>query len=250
MKEEAKNSMTEKAAPAEAEAVRMQRFRAVRRLLRAEIYYGAALAAFAVLTAFVYFNAYFGWDLRAARAIQSVPGLYDLMRLVSRAGDGWMPFVLTGTTALVFFLLRRRSECFGIIFSAGGSAIVARLFKMAVARPRPAADLVTVFSEGDLLSFPSGHVTFYVTYFGFLFFAAYALLPRGSVARRLALFLTALPVLLIGLSRVYLGRHWPSDTLGAYLMGGLWLALALDLYRRWKRRRAIASDPATPRVEP
>lgn len=216
---------------------RRQRFRAVRRLMRAEVYYGAGLAAFAALTAFAYFNAYFGWDLRTARAVQSVEGIHGFMRFVSLAGDGWTPYALTGAAALVFFLFRRKSEAFGVLFSAGGSGIVARLIKMSVGRPRPAADLVNIFAEGDFLSFPSGHVTFYVTYFGFLFFVAYALLPRGSLARRLALILTALPVLLIGLSRVYLGRHWPSDTLGAYLMGGLWLALALDLYRRWKKRR-------------
>ncbi len=223
---------------------RPQRFRAARRLLRAELYYGAALVAFAVLSAFVYFNTYFGWDLRVTRALQGVPGLFGFMSFVSLAGDKWAPFALTGATALVFLLFRRKSEALGIIFSAGGSAIVARLIKVSVARPRPAADLVTIFTEGDLLSFPSGHVTFYVTYFGFLFFAAYALLPRGSFARRLALIVTALPVLLIGFSRVYLGRHWPSDTLGAYLMGGLWLALALDLYRRRKQRGTATSNEA------
>ena len=222
----------------EAPAERRQRFRAVRRLMRAEVYYGAALAAFALLTAFAYFNAYFGWDLRAARAVQSVEGIHGFMRVVSLVGDGWTPYALTGATALVFLLLRRKSEAAGLFFSAAGGGIVVHLIKMSVGRPRPAADLVRIFTEGDTLSFPSGHVTFYVTYFGFLFFVAYALLPRGSLARRLALALTALPVLLVGLSRVYLGRHWPSDTLGAYLMGGLWLALALDLYRRRKSRRA------------
>ena len=225
------------AAAVEAPEERRQRFRAVRRLMRAEVYYGAALAAFALLTAFAYFNAYFGWDLRAARAVQSVEGVYGFMRVVSMVGDGWTPYALTGATALAFLLFGRKSEAAGLFFSAAGGGIAARVIKMSVGRPRPVAELVNVFGEGDDLSFPSGHVTFYVTYFGFLFFAAYALLPRGSLARRLALVATALPVLLVGLSRVYLGRHWPSDTLGAYLMGGLWLALALDLYRRLKKRR-------------
>jgi undecaprenyl-diphosphatase len=108
--------------------------------------------------------------------------------------------------------------------------------KYVVARPRPTLEHVRVSGEWAHESFPSGHVTFYVCFFGFLFFVAFALLPRGSFVRRVALVLTALPVALVGLSRIYLGAHWPSDTLGAYLLSGLWLALSLHLYRRWKQK--------------
>lgn len=63
--------------------------------------------------------------------------------------------------------------------------------------------------------------------------------------RRLALLLTTLPILLIGLSRVHQYAHWPSDTLGAYLLGGLWLAFSLDMYRRMKVRSALPTARAT-----
>lgn len=219
------------------------RRRAVRRLLRAEIVYIVAIAAFAVLAIFASLEPYFGWDLKVSSQFNwttfTPPGLLALMRVVSFFGNRWIPYALTTATAIVFLLFRRRSEAAGIVFSAGGSALVNSLLKMLIARPRPAADLIPTYRDMITQSFPSGHVTFYVCYFGFLFFVAYALLPRGSISRRAALTLTALPILLVGLSRVYLGAHWPSDTIGAYLWSGVWLAVSLRVYRRWKVRRTF-----------
>ncbi len=208
----------------------------MRRLLRAEVYYGMALIAFAVLTLFAYLSPYFSWDLRASQAIQSLnfAGMFGFMRFVSFFGNSWYPYALAVLTIIVLFAFRFRFEAAGLALSTGGSALLNKLIKTAIARPRPRTDLVSVFGILDSQSFPSGHVTFYVCYFGFLFFVAYALLPRGSFARRAMLTLLALPILLVGLSRIYLGAHWPSDTLGGYLFSGLWLGFSLDMYRRWK----------------
>jgi undecaprenyl-diphosphatase len=224
---------------------RLQRRLAALRLWRAEMIYILALAAFAALALLARHAAYFDWDLAAARTLQNlpVPGLFGFMRAVSIIGDGWNPYALAALTVALLLALRRRSEAMGLLFSAGGSALVNALIKTLIARPRPGADLVAVFRPLKSQSFPSGHVTFYVCYFGFLFFVAFALLPRGSLLRRLALGAAALPVTLVGLSRVYLGEHWPSDALGAYLLGGVWLALSLDLYRRWKERAAFRRQP-------
>src|SRR5919206_925162 len=209
----------------------LRRRRESRHLWRAEVFYAAGLAAFAVLAVLAHAYAYFAWDLSAARAVQSIdaPWWAGLMDWVSVFGNRWHPHALTAAVALVFFLRRRRSECFGLILSAGGGALVNRILKVLIARPGPSAELVGFAYRSDELSFPSGHVMFYVCFFGFLFFAAYALLPRGTNRRRAALALSALPVLLIGLSRVYLRAHWPSDTLGAYVLGGLWLAFSLEM---------------------
>lgn len=217
---------------------KVSRPRAVRRLRRAQVIYLVGLAAFAVLALFAHFYSYFGWDLRVAQTLQSfdAPALAAFMRAVSVIGNTWHPYALTAVTVIVLFWLNFRSEAVGLTLCAGGSAMLNGLLKIIIARPRPTTDLVNVVRALHTRSFPSGHVTFYVCYFGFLFFAAYALLPRGSIARRIALALLALPVLLVGLSRVYLGAHWPSDALGAYLFGGLWLAFSLRMYRHWKER--------------
>lgn len=226
---------------------RARRRRESRKLLRALVFYFAGLATFAVLAVLAHEYSYFAWDLRAARFIQSFEAGWwaSLMWWVSVFGNGVTPHLIATATALVFFAFRRRSEAFGVALSAGGGAIINRVLKVIIARPRPSADLVGFAYRSDELSFPSGHVMFYVCYFGFLFFVAYALLPRGSRVRRAALVLTALPVLFIGVSRIYLRAHWPSDALGAYVLGGLWLGFSLAMYRRWKRRASFHAAAAS-----
>lgn len=222
----------------------VSRPRAARRLRRAETYYFIALPLFAVLAIFAYLYPYFSFDLATTRFLQSFnsPLLLDLMRLASIAGNGITPHSITAVTIILFLLFRRRSEAAGLLLAAGGSAILNSIIKLVIHRPRPAAALVTLFDSPGSLSFPSGHVTFYVCYFGFLFFAAYAILPRGSLLRRLSLTLAAIPVLLVGVSRIYLGAHWLSDTLGAYLWSGVWLGFSLEMYRRWKARATFHSE--------
>jgi membrane-associated phospholipid phosphatase len=214
------------------------RRRAVRRLLRAEVIYVTAMVVFALLALLAHFNTYFAWDLIISRSLQSLnsPAMFVFMRGVSLFGDQLIPWGLAGVTIIIFLVTGRRSEAAGLLLSTGGGQFLNSILKRLIARPRPSNDLIEVFRSLTTQSFPSGHVTFYVCYFGFLFFASYALLARGSMVRRVCLTITALPVLLIGMSRVYLGAHWPSDTLGAYLSSGLWLAFSLHMYRKWKER--------------
>lgn len=222
------------------------RRRAIRRLWRAETIYVVALGAFAILAIFAYLDPYFGWDLRFSTAFNwstfTPPGLFPLLRFMSVFGNSFTPYAMTVVMVIIFLLFRRRSEAAGLTMSVAGSALINSTLKLVISRPRPSSDLVPIYRNTVTQSFPSGHVTFYVCFFGFLFFVAFALLPRGSALRRLALTITALPVLLVGLSRIYLGAHWPSDTLGAYLWSGVWLAFSLEMYRRWKERRTLHGE--------
>jgi undecaprenyl-diphosphatase len=52
----------------------------------------------------------------------------------------------------------------------------------------------------------------------------------------------ALLIALVGISRVYLGEHWPSDVFGAYLLGSLWLTLTVYVYR-WGKPRFFKNQP-------
>ena len=219
----------------------LRRLAAARRLWRAEVLFLVGLALFAVLALYAKAYAYFAWDERVADAVQSIslPGTRALMFAGSFFGDGPNGWIVSGAALLIFLTYGRRSEAAGLFLSTAGGATLSRLIKHVIARPRPTLEHVRVSGEWAHESFPSGHVTFHVCFFGFLFFVAFALLPKGSLKRRALCALAALPVLLVGLSRVYLGAHWPSDTLGAYLLSGLWLAVSLHLYRRWKERSTL-----------
>jgi undecaprenyl-diphosphatase len=88
-------------------------------------------------------------------------------------------------------------------------------------------------------SFPSGHVLNFTATFGFLAFLAW------HARRPVVTVLCLLPPLAIAMSRLYLGEHWPSDVLGGFLFGGLWLALTIRVYRWVGHRRQVHGSPVT-----
>lgn len=222
-----------------AEQITVSPMRAALRARRLEILLGAGLSLYAVLAALAYRYAYFSWDLKLARRIQavSIPGFDTLMDWTSMPGNGWTAWVLVSLTAIVLALIRFKLEGAICLASASLGALIDRLMKAVVARPRPDEAVVQVLGDFKHESFPSGHVFFYVSFFGFLFFLVYVLLKPRPL-RRILLVVVGAPVVLIGVSRVYLGAHWPSDVIGAYLSGGVWLVVMIELYRRLKARSA------------
>ena len=105
------------------------------------------------------------------------------------------------------------------------------LVKLIIQRPRPSPDLVHVVKMMNDYSFSSGYVMYYTAFLGFIRFLAFTLL-RKSWLRTLILVVFGAMILLVGVSRVYLGQHWMSDVAGAYLLGSLALVLIIAVYRR------------------
>lgn len=215
----------------------VSRPRAIRRARWAEMSFLAALIGCAALALLAHRYAYFEWDLAIAQRVQSVTiaGFDTLMTGVSLLGSGWLPWLLVVTAALLLIKAGLRTEGYITLAGPGLGWPVNRLLKFLIGRPRPTDSLVHVTGKFYYESFPSGHVFFFVEFFGFLFFLAYVLLKPGRL-RHASLIVLGLLIFLVGVSRVYLGAHWPSDVAGAYLAGGIWLVLMIEVYRRLKAK--------------
>jgi len=200
-------------------------------------------SAFALLTFLVKTRSSFALDLEISRASQSLdaPLFAWLMSLVSWPGFSPQAMILTGLVVLLIYGFGLRWEALTTLTAVLSSAALNLLVKNLIQRPRPLPDMVTVLATLNSYSFPSGHVMFYVSFLGFIGLLAYSLL-KPSFQRSLLLIFSGGLVALIGISRIYLGHHWASDVLGAYLLGCLTLVANIQLYR-WGKPRFFVQQP-------
>ncbi|TAK34985.1 MAG: phosphatase PAP2 family protein [Chloroflexota bacterium] len=192
--------------------------------------------AFVVLAVAAHQANAFPGDVFITRQLQSIDSpIFDaLMEAVTRIGFFVPSSIIVILCALGFAIARRPVEVLFILLTATGDGIT-ELVKILVARPRPSSNVVNVFETLREYGFPSAHVTHYVIFYGFLFFLFWTLLP-GSWLRTVALLVPVALMLLVGPSRIYLGAHWASDVLGAYLLGGLWLVILIEAYSTCKEK--------------
>lgn len=209
-------------------------------------YVVAATIAFGVLFIYARTIAYFAFDVTVEHWVQSFnPYWFDaLMRFVSAVGFSPQAEILTGLIILFLIAIGLRWEALMLTFAEVGVSSLGALVKVIVQRPRPTSALVNVFAPISDYSFPSGHVLLFTAFLGFLFFLLYTLVPH-STRRTLGLALFGALIALVGVSRVYLGEHWPSDVVGAYLLGSLWLTLTIYLYG-WGKPRFFVNQPLAP----
>ncbi len=177
-------------------------------------------------------------DHTAATAVHELitPGLTTFFLVVTALASIEAIALVSLAGVVVFGAWRRWLLFITWLIAAGGSVVLILLLKAHFARPRP-------YLEQPLLletyySFPSGHAMEAVVLYGMLaYFAVLAL--RTGWARAAVVFGTSLLVLLIGLSRMYLGVHYLSDVAAGFAAGGAWLSLCIttmELVRRGRRR--------------
>lgn len=123
-----------------------------------------------------------------------------------------------------------------LLVSMGGGFILNQLLKFCFHRARPASALITQLG----LSFPSGHAMMSMAFYGCLAWLVVQHGRRWGVAAALVVF-----CLLIGLTRVYLHVHYPTDVVAGFAAGTAWLVMLRTGLRVFWKEKKIPGEAAT-----
>jgi undecaprenyl-diphosphatase len=163
-----------------------------------------------------------GWDPQtlAFFYLGGDPVLARAARLVTELG-GWIFLTVIGLVAFGALVLKRRRRAALLLFILFGGRLLVELQKWLIAAPRPPE--AGFLAPAESLGFPSAHsANSMIT-----FLAIGLLVPVVQRRRTLAVAVALVAALLVGLSRIALGVHWPSDVIGGWAFALFWVAICI-----------------------
>jgi membrane-associated phospholipid phosphatase len=158
------------------------------------------------------------------------PQLDRVMLFFTALGDPPTVVAIFIVTIVWLIFKRRYSDAIRFAIVCAGGVIINQEMKLFFAKPRP--ELWPRLITDMTYSFPSGHATGSMVVYGFL---AYILAKQLPGYQRYVYAIASMVIVSIGLSRLYLGVHYPTDIIAGYGIGFLWLATCLRLNFRFRR---------------
>ncbi|MEO7421812.1 MAG: phosphatase PAP2 family protein [Ornithinibacter sp.] len=174
------------------------------------------------------------------------PGLDQAVNWFTHLGGTvGMPLIATTVTVVMVITWRSRTPVVLMVIGAAGSLLLTVLGKDLVGRARPPATLAVPPLESSP-SFPSGHTLNATVLIGLM---AYLLLlhQRSRGARTANVVVAVVLIVAMGLSRIYLGHHWLTDVVAAWLLGFGWLAAVITGHRLQLTLRSRGTPDPAPR---
>lgn len=176
------------------------------------------------------------FDMKVGSAVYDLfgKGWVPVIARVTDLGSGKFCFPLTAAL-IIYFLIRKKDWLIALlIFNLIGVRFANHILKAIFERPRPSFDHLVHVSY---YSFPSGHSMDAMAFYSFLAFLLHVRL-KESGKRTEAVWVAAVSlIVIIGLTRIYLGVHYPTDVLGGFSAGACWLFLTLLFYSFVPTRR-------------
>lgn len=172
-----------------------------------------------------------GFDLAVTQWFYSVRNDYlnSIFTFVTHLGDVWF---ITALCVILILIPPARSKGFTwpLVACALIPALLQRLLKYLVKRPRPDIDMFLIDQSG--YSFPSGHSLTGLVFYGFAIFLINRKFPGRRTTKVCSILLVFL-IFMLGVSRLYLGVHYFTDVLAGWTIGGVLLFLLIKVYLRY-----------------
>lgn len=148
---------------------------------------------------------------------------------VTQLGSSIGLMILLLITCLLLLKFKRKAEALWLLVNVGLIASLGNyLIKFLFQRPRPSIEHLVYANH---YSFPSGHSMASILFYGTLIIIS-QLVIKNKIVRLISQLILGSLILLIGLSRVYLGVHYPTDIIGGYLLGLSWLLATYPLFQK------------------
>ncbi|NIK70548.1 MULTISPECIES: phosphatase PAP2 family protein [unclassified Paenibacillus] len=171
----------------------------------------------------------------AIRGVRS-DAMTVVMRVFTELGSEFMVILIVIAFSSLFAFIGYRRE---LIFYLGvivSSALLNLVLKTIFQRARPDINRII---EASGFSFPSGHSMSAFTLYGITIYFLWKHLKYRWM--RAAVILVGVVIIaMIGISRIYLGVHYPSDVIGGYLVSAAWLMMSIGLYERFLEQRWLS----------
>jgi undecaprenyl-diphosphatase len=174
------------------------------------------------------------------------PAMTVLLQTATTMGGLAGETVIVAAVAVMLLVRKERASAIFVMVTAATGALLNTALKMIFVRARP--DVATALAVARWYSYPSGHaMASFITFGALAYLALRQPWPWRARSAGLAIALTM--VVLVGVSRVYLGVHWASDIAGGWSAGIVWLVTALVAFEmllrlRQRRRGAAPTSPA------
>jgi undecaprenyl-diphosphatase len=162
------------------------------------------------------------------RQIQS-PMWMQLFLAVTRLGSTLVLAIIGCTAGIIFIALRWFRPLLLLIVVMCGQAALHHGFKLLYARPRPPS--LINYPTVESFSFPSGHAVSSLCLYGTLAWIVASSLENTAAKAGIGIFAAVL-IFLIGMSRVYIGVHYPTDVIAGFAAAAIWTAAVLSIDRK------------------
>ena len=145
-----------------------------------------------------------------------------IMKFITNLGSG---LILISISLLLFIFVKDKKKGISITINLLLITLINLILKLIIQRPRP--DGFNIINESGY-SFPSGHSMISMAFYGLLIYLSYKNIKNRILKKTICIFLFTL-IILIGISRIYLGVHYASDVIGGFFISIAYLIVFIEI---------------------